>query len=102
VVSNKAATWRVVHGLARMGIPAFGPIWDSRAQVRVQTIVVSEARIVDAGRRTPAQPVVAYGQAQRVATQRDEARLDGRDQTSSRYTISVASERRGPSLRMRV
>lgn len=29
VVSNKAATWRVVHGLERMGIPAFGPIWDS-------------------------------------------------------------------------
>jgi hypothetical protein len=29
VVSNKAATWRVVHGMERMGIPAFGPIWDS-------------------------------------------------------------------------
>ncbi len=29
VVSNKAATWRVVHGLERLGIPAFGPIWDS-------------------------------------------------------------------------
>jgi hypothetical protein len=29
VVSNKAATWRLVHGLERQGIPAFGPIWDS-------------------------------------------------------------------------
>ena len=29
VVSNKAGTWHVVHGLERMGIPAFGPIWDS-------------------------------------------------------------------------
>ena len=29
VVSNKAATWHVVHGIERMGIPAFGPIWDS-------------------------------------------------------------------------
>ena len=29
VVSNKAATWRVVYGLERLGIPAFGPIWDS-------------------------------------------------------------------------
>lgn len=29
VVSNKAGTWRVVHGLERLGIPAFGPIWDS-------------------------------------------------------------------------
>ena len=29
VVSNKAATWKVVHGLERLGIPAFGPIWDS-------------------------------------------------------------------------
>jgi hypothetical protein len=29
VVSNKAATWRLVHGLERRGIPAFGPIWDS-------------------------------------------------------------------------
>ena len=29
VVSNKAATWRVVHGIERLGIPAFGPIWDS-------------------------------------------------------------------------
>jgi hypothetical protein len=28
VVSNKAGTWRVVHGLERLGIPAFGPIWD--------------------------------------------------------------------------
>jgi hypothetical protein len=29
VVSNKAATWHLVHGLERLGIPAFGPIWDS-------------------------------------------------------------------------
>jgi hypothetical protein len=29
VVSNKAATWRVVKGMERLGIPAFGPIWDS-------------------------------------------------------------------------
>jgi hypothetical protein len=29
VVSNKATTWRVVHGIERMGIPALGPIWDS-------------------------------------------------------------------------
>ena len=29
VVSNKAATWRIVHGMERLGIPAFGPIWDS-------------------------------------------------------------------------
>jgi hypothetical protein len=29
VVSNKAGTWNVVHGLERLGIPAFGPIWDS-------------------------------------------------------------------------
>jgi len=29
VVSNKAGTWHVVHGLERAGIPAFGPIWDS-------------------------------------------------------------------------
>lgn len=29
VVSNKPATWRVVHGLERLGVPAFGPIWDS-------------------------------------------------------------------------
>lgn len=29
VVSNKAATWRIVHGMERHGIPAFGPIWDS-------------------------------------------------------------------------
>jgi hypothetical protein len=29
VVSNKAATWRVVHGMEHLGIPAFGPIWDS-------------------------------------------------------------------------
>jgi hypothetical protein len=29
VVSNKAATWRLVHGLERLGVPAIGPIWDS-------------------------------------------------------------------------
>ena len=29
VVSNKAATWSLVHGLERLGMPAFGPIWDS-------------------------------------------------------------------------
>jgi len=29
VVSNKPTTWRIVHGIERMGIPAFGPIWDS-------------------------------------------------------------------------
>lgn len=29
VVSNKAATFRLVEGLEREGIPAFGPIWDS-------------------------------------------------------------------------
>jgi ferredoxin-NADP reductase len=29
VVSNKAATWKLVHGLERRGVPAFGPIWDS-------------------------------------------------------------------------
>jgi hypothetical protein len=29
VVSNQAATRRVVDGLERLGIPAFGPIWDS-------------------------------------------------------------------------
>ena len=29
VVSNKAATRRVVRGMERLGIPAFGPIWDS-------------------------------------------------------------------------
>ena len=29
VVSNKPATLRLVHGLERRGIPAFGPIWDS-------------------------------------------------------------------------
>ena len=29
VVSNKPTTWRLVHGLERLGIPAFGPIWDS-------------------------------------------------------------------------
>jgi hypothetical protein len=29
VVSNKAATWHIVHGIERLRIPAFGPIWDS-------------------------------------------------------------------------
>jgi hypothetical protein len=29
VVSNKAGTFRVVHGLEKLGIPAFGPIFDS-------------------------------------------------------------------------
>ena len=29
VVSNKRGTWSVVHGLERLGVPAFGPIWDS-------------------------------------------------------------------------
>jgi hypothetical protein len=29
VVSNKATTRRLVHGIERLGIPAFGPIWDS-------------------------------------------------------------------------
>jgi hypothetical protein len=29
VVCNKAATWSLVHGLERLGVPAFGPIWDS-------------------------------------------------------------------------
>ena len=29
VVSNKATTWQIVHGIERLGIPAFGPIWDS-------------------------------------------------------------------------
>jgi hypothetical protein len=29
VVSNKPATFRLVHALERRGIPAFGPIWDS-------------------------------------------------------------------------
>jgi CRP-like cAMP-binding protein len=28
-ISNKELTWRVVHGLERRGIPAFGPVWDS-------------------------------------------------------------------------
>lgn len=28
-ISNKTVTWRVVEGLERRGIPAFGPIWDS-------------------------------------------------------------------------
>ena len=29
VVSNKPTTLRLVHELERLGIPAFGPIWDS-------------------------------------------------------------------------
>ena len=29
VVSNKPTTRRLVHELERLGIPAFGPIWDS-------------------------------------------------------------------------
>ena len=29
VVSNQPTTRRIVHGLERLGIPAFGPIWDS-------------------------------------------------------------------------
>ena len=29
VVSNKAATRSLVHGLELLGVPAFGPIWDS-------------------------------------------------------------------------
>lgn len=28
-ISNKKLTWRVVHGLERLGIPAYGAIWDS-------------------------------------------------------------------------
>ena len=28
-VSNKKVTWRVVHGMERLGIPALGPTWDS-------------------------------------------------------------------------
>lgn len=28
-ISNKSVTWKVVEGLERRGIPAFGPIWDS-------------------------------------------------------------------------
>ncbi|WP_243744941.1 hypothetical protein [Streptomyces hainanensis] len=28
-ISNKRLTWRVVHGLERRGIPAYGAIWDS-------------------------------------------------------------------------
>jgi len=29
VVSNKSTTQRLVHGLEQLGVPAFGPIWDS-------------------------------------------------------------------------
>jgi hypothetical protein len=29
VVSNKATTWHLVHGMEQLGIPALGPIWDS-------------------------------------------------------------------------
>ncbi|MFE3638042.1 hypothetical protein [Streptomyces sp. NPDC059168] len=28
-ISNKHVTWKVVHGLERLGIPAYGAIWDS-------------------------------------------------------------------------
>lgn len=28
-ISNKKVTWRVVHGMERLGIPAYGAIWDS-------------------------------------------------------------------------
>jgi hypothetical protein len=28
-VANKAVTWQVVSGIEQLGIPAFGPIWDS-------------------------------------------------------------------------
>ncbi|MFI7360201.1 hypothetical protein ACIBTP_40595 [Streptomyces avidinii] len=28
-ISNKKLTWQVVHGLERLGIPAYGAIWDS-------------------------------------------------------------------------
>jgi len=28
-IANKKLTWKVVHGLERRGVPAFGPIWDS-------------------------------------------------------------------------
>jgi hypothetical protein len=28
-IANKRVTWQIVHGLERLGIPAFGPIWDS-------------------------------------------------------------------------
>ncbi|HEX2402941.1 MAG TPA: hypothetical protein VHJ79_23615 [Mycobacterium sp.] len=28
-IANRTVTWHVVHGLERLGIPAFGPIWDS-------------------------------------------------------------------------
>ncbi|MFE0646330.1 hypothetical protein ACFW2Y_32710 [Streptomyces sp. NPDC058877] len=28
-ISNKRVTWKVVHGLERLGIPAYGAIWDS-------------------------------------------------------------------------
>ena len=29
IVSNKPMTWRLVHAMEELGIPAFGPIWDS-------------------------------------------------------------------------
>ncbi len=29
VVSNKTETRSLVHGLEQLGVPAFGPIWDS-------------------------------------------------------------------------
>jgi hypothetical protein len=28
-IANKKVTWQVVHGMERLGVPAFGPIWDS-------------------------------------------------------------------------
>lgn len=28
-VSNEKLTWKVVHGMERLGVPALGPIWDS-------------------------------------------------------------------------
>lgn len=28
-ISNKKLTWQVVHGMERLGIPAYGAIWDS-------------------------------------------------------------------------
>jgi hypothetical protein len=28
-ISNKPLTWQVVYGMERLGIPAFGAIWDS-------------------------------------------------------------------------
>jgi hypothetical protein len=28
-ISNKKITWQVVYGMERLGIPAYGAIWDS-------------------------------------------------------------------------